>query len=539
MSQKRKNSNTTLDLLVIGGGISGATILWDATLRGLQSMLVEKADYGSGTSQATSRLIHGGLRYLVNYEFGLVRESLHERRLLARIAPHAMQPCAFLMPLYRHRSPGRLIMGTGLRIYDFLGRGRNRDLNPELHIPASQYLDRAASLALEPGIEHRGLTGSYIYYDYANRNPERLCAEFILGAKASGARALNYTRAESIEREGEVYRVELIDSLNGKKRIVFTKSIVNACGPWADLLDQKMQSKSEHNLVRSKGIHIITRKLAGDRTVILIRPNGSHMFIIPFHGKSLIGTTDTIYKDHPDNFHVTPEDVENLMQDTNQLYPMANLKWEDIVYYYGGMRPLVEDSESTKGSTYTASRKVEIENHTKSGLPGYFTVLGGKYTTSRLLAEKIIDQICEFLPGQHKACSTTNTSLPGGAYSDFQELLRELHKKYPSVDEQKILNLARRYGSQAEDIIKRKPAGIIKLDNGEIYYLEEIDAIVEQEDIRQLSDLYFRRTSMGLLGRLPETTHRQIAKRVSDRLRWKQPEVRNSNKEIKRYYKLA
>ncbi len=531
---------TTYDVVIIGGGITGAWTLWDATLRGLKALLVERNDYASGTTQATSKLIHGGLRYLKNGEIGLVRESLRERRTLARLAPHALRPEAFLFPIYRNRGIGRFKMGAALTIYDILGYDRNRGVDAEHQLPAARHLSRTETLAEESGLDFRDLKGSFVYYDYANLNPERLCVEIISAARERGARVRNYVEAGRIERQAdESYAVEINDRLSGETATVRGRTVVNAGGPWADYLDRRLTGRLDYQhktIIRSKGIHLVTRRFVHDKTVVLMKEDNTHLFVIPWRGKALIGTTDTRYDRHPDDFAVTTEDAQSVLADVNRLFPDADLALHDIEYFYGGLRPLVDDG----GSSYDASRRTEIVHHDENGHAGFFTALGGKYTTSRHLAEQLLDRICEYLPGSFSACTTEHTPLPGGDFASLTELSEDLGRRYPNVAHRKLRILAGRYGNEAFRILERADSSgeVWKLDNGELYYPEEIDYLVEHHEVENIGDLLFRRSGMGTVGRLPETVERSLVQRLGRLRGWSKPEQAAVRRKLRKRYEL-
>jgi glycerol-3-phosphate dehydrogenase len=492
-------ANGQLDLVIVGGGISGACILWDATLRGASALLLEKNDFASGTTQATSKLIHGGLRYLKNLEFGLVRESLRERRLLARLAPHALKPMPFLHPIYSGAKPGRLLMGIALWLYDLLSFDRNRGVPEHLRLPGHKWLSRSEALRAEPGLNPEGLQGAYIYYDYQNLNPERLCSDFIFSAVEKGAVAKNYVEVTGIrfDMDQQNYIVAAQDRLTKETFQWRARSVVNAAGPWADLVDRSAAESTTRKIIRSMGIHLVTRKIAGDRAVALHRKDGTHFFIIPWRNHSLIGTTDCVFEGSPDQFKIPEEQIQGLIADVSSGLA-TDLKREDVEVVYGGLRPLVEDAKSLEGGSYSASRKTEIEAHPNQ--PGFFTVLGGKYTTSRELARKAMDSICSYLAGSWRKARTEITPLRTGDY-ESQLLLKHkllLEKKY---DRTRIETLVNRYGLLAERILARHDSGDpIVLSNGEICYPEEIGFILENEGVRRVDDLLLRRTGLATAG---------------------------------------
>ena len=535
------------DLLVIGGGITGASILRDASLRGLNAVLLERGDYASGTTQATSKLIHGGLRYLKNGEIGLVRESLRERRYLARIAPHALRPEAFLFPIYRKRGVSRLAMGTALTVYDLLGLDRNRGVDHEHRLPPARFLDATTTLAEEPGLDFRELNGAYVYYDYANLNPERLCVELILAARETGAVARNYTEVRSVARQPDgSYVAHVVDGVTGESGVIRSRAVINAAGPWADALERLVTGRIDKNIVRSKGIHVVTRRFVREKTVVLMRPDGTHLFIIPWRGKSLIGTTDSSFHEHPDRLRVTTADAQRVIEDVNALFPGANLSMQDVEYFYGGLRPLVSDDSGK--SSYDASRRVEILHHDQERAPGgaqyagFFTVLGGKYTTSRHLAEQVLDQVCEYLPGSYRESRTRQTPLPGGNFSTLTELVENLEREFPHCDHRRVHVLAGRYGAIASRILamteRDRSGAVYRLANGDVYYPEEIDYLIAHEDIEHASDLFFRRSGIGTIGRAPETVERAIIDRMGRGLGWNPARKQAAICEIAARYRL-
>jgi len=528
---------TIYDVIVIGGGITGACILWDATLRGMKSLLVDKNDYASGTSQATSKLIHGGLRYLKNFEIGLVRESLRERRNLARISPHALYTMGFQIPLYDLKN--KVMMKLGMVLYNQLSYDRNQMIHLDNLIPEYRFHNREETIYEIPEIPRENLKGSYLYYDYANLNPERYTTEFIFSARSQGAIARNYTEVLNIKKTSSgTYNVELKDNLTGEVAILETKALVNSAGPWADMIESMTFAGMETKLVRSKGIHIITRKICKDTTVVLKKKNGTHLFVIPWRNKTIIGTTDTVYTDSPDALRITKKDIEELLEEVNYAYGSIQLKLEDVDFYYGGLRPLVEQEGK---STYNASRKLEIMDHAQEGFPGFYSALGGKYTTSRLLAEKLVDKIADFLPTKFSACKTETTPILGGHFSDFKSLEQDLQKEFPSEAGEKIETLVHRYGSEARTILKNYPneKEVFVLQNNEYMYAEEIAHIASREDIIFASDFYFRRSGVGVPGKPDTANNEKILSKLGEYLGWDKKRLAEEKVCIENRYKIS
>ena len=372
------------DLAVIGGGITGAGVALDAASRGLKVALVEKRDFASGTSSRSSKLIHGGLRYLEQWNFGLVRESLHERAVLSRMAPHLSKPLQFLVPVYSssERSPlgaNRLKLAAGLLLYDLLAGRQN--------IGRHRWLAKQDALRLAPALDPGGLRGAFLYYDCLT-DDARLVIEVIKAAAAHGALIANYARARGFGKtDGRVSSIQIEDMLDRASFELRATVFVNATGVWADDVSRLSDAKAAKKLRPSKGIHIVTpSEKFQNQTAVLIPSLGERrfLFVIPWHGRTVIGTTDTDYEGDLDEPLATSEEVERVLESTARAFPSAKLSGEDVISAFAGLRPLLKaDHQSTK----ELSRKEEIFED-KSGL---ITITGGKLTTWRRMAERVVD----------------------------------------------------------------------------------------------------------------------------------------------------
>ncbi len=506
------------DILIIGGGITGANVLWDATLRGYKCLLVEKSDYASGTSQATSKLIHGGLRYLKNLEFGLVRESLRERRILAKISPHAVRPLGFIVPI--HSWPERLTLFAGMELYNALSYDRNQDISEDCLIPRYLWNSKAETIYKTSPLDRTKLMGSFQYYDYANINPERHTSEFIFSAKDRGGQAFNYMEVKSITKQNSGgYTVGLLDRESDKLKLVSAKVVVNSAGPWADFVESLAGVAPEKKLVRSKGIHAVVRNICSKECIILQKRDGSHLFVIPWRDKTIIGTTDHVFDDHPENFLVKESEIISLLDEVNRTFGDTRLTLEDVDYYYGGLRPLVEDLDSDS-ETYSASRKAEVMHYEKEGYLGFFSVLGGKYTTSRSLAENLVNQISEVLPNHVVTTVSRTEPLLGGHYKSKKALAQSLERKFPKASGRKIEQIVSRYGSLSEKVLSYPSGETYLLANGERFYEEEVSYLVENEDIIHATDFYFRRSGVGTVGKMNPDDRKKLDAKLAKLLGW-------------------
>jgi glycerol-3-phosphate dehydrogenase len=375
-----------LDLLVAGGGIVGAGVARDAAMRGLGVGLVERNDFASGTSSRSSRLLHGGLRYLAQGRLGLVREASLEKRILHQIAPHLAQPLPFIFPSYRGSGWPLWQLRLGVRIYDLLCGGRN--------FGKSRGLDRAEAAVVVPGLRREGLTGAVRYYD-ALTNDARLVLDTLKSAARHDAAALNYCALREANREAGLWRCVVEDRLTGKALAVRSRTIVNATGPWAEGF-----LRSRVKLRLTKGVHIvIERRRLPVPEAVVVTEGKRILFVIPWGERVIIGTTDTDYHGTPADVQAESDDVAYLLQTVNEFFPEAALAEDNLVAAWAGVRPLIANPN---GSPSEISRSHEI----RQPEPGWWDVAGGKLTTYRLMAQQTVDQIVSCLGCRARPCRT-------------------------------------------------------------------------------------------------------------------------------------
>jgi glycerol-3-phosphate dehydrogenase len=513
------------DLLVLGGGVTGACVAREAALRGLSVALVEKHDFSHATSAASSKLIHGGLRYLRNFEVRLVRESLRERRTWARIAPHLVYPLALLIPAYAGRSDDLGKLRLGLGAYDLLGFDRNLRADRDQRIPGHRILSPAEALARQPDLPTEGLRGAALYHDCQMFSPERLALECLLSAAAAGARLANYAEALDFVREGErVVGLRVRDGLTGDEHELRGGLVVNASGPWADLLLAGLSERTALKVTRSKGVHVLTRALTREHALVASSRSG-HFFVLPWRGRSLIGTTDEAYAGEPDALRVTEADIAGLLATVNAALPAARLTRADVLHFYGGLRPLVDDP--TARSSYEASRRAEISDHAAEGGPeGLLSVLGGKWTTSRALAEKVVDLAARKLGRRLPPSTSAETPLPGGAVGNFGEFVAEARRRHPEHPPALVEHLARNYGARLGEVLHHAadPALARPLAEGLPECGAQVLHAVRAEMAVALEDIVFRRTGLGTLGHPGDAALAAAARLMGGVLGWTRAE---------------
>jgi glycerol-3-phosphate dehydrogenase len=388
------------DVLVIGGGINGLGIASDAAQRGLSVLIVEKTDWGSGTSSASSRLIHGGLRYLQYGEIDLVRESLRERGILTRQRPHLVHPIQLLIPTFAGMPTPKWMVGAGLIMYDILAR--------DPLFPHPSILSLAKTRRREPGLNAQGLSGGYIYPDAQIEFPERICVELMQEAKQAGAEVRNHSQVISLIQDGKrVTGATLRSELTGEEDQVFASLTINAAGPWLDVVNRTLSQAPPRMIGGTWGTHLILpMRPTGPQGPIYAtaKKDGRPFFLLPWDGRLLVGTTDVKFTgDNPDNLEMEAWEVDYLLAETNNLFPDAQYKESDVQEITVGIRPL---PASDKKAGAVTRRHYLVDHREKHGIEGLASIVGGKLTTYRSLAEEAVDWTLKALGKPPVECVT-------------------------------------------------------------------------------------------------------------------------------------
>ncbi len=484
-AQKREEVKSHLaskefDVLIIGGGITGAGILLDAASRGLSAALIEKEDYASGTSSRSTKLIHGGLRYLKNFEFKLVREVGKERAVVYNIAPHLVVPEKMLLPLVEGGSFGKFETGIGLWLYDKLAGVTGEDKR--------KILSKGKTLKIEPTLRNDILKGAGYYAEYRT-DDARLTLEIIKTAVQLKATTINYTAATELVYENEkVTGVNCMDTITKTLFSVKGKKIVNATGPWADELREKDKSLSKKKLQLSKGAHIVVArdKLPINNSIYFDVEGGRMIFAIPRQEITYIGTTDTKFSEDKNNPKVTRKDAQYLIDAANKMFPNKELYISDILSSWSGIRPLIYE-EGKKTAELSRKDELFISNS------GLITIAGGKLTGYRLMAKKVIDLISKQLNINHK-CTTQAIKISGGEFDTpdlVDSFILSIKSRLKSLEiaEKKAEYLVRTYGKQANSILEI-------FENEKFNYLVEAEVwfSLRYDSTINLIDFFLRRT---------------------------------------------
>jgi len=514
------------DVIVIGAGINGAGIARDAVMRGLKVLLLDKGDISAGTTSWSTRLIHGGLRYLEHREVGLVRESLKERERLLRIAPHLVRPLEFMIPIYADDKRGPRLVRLGMVAYDALSV--DKSLDHHKMFSAKEALER------EPGLTPEGLRGAAVYFDAQAEYPERLAVENALDARRRGGQVVPYAEVVELEREGNrVVGVSFEDLIDGGRHSARAPLVINAAGPWVDkVLHGSSDAEASRRIGGTKGSHIVVGRFPGaPREALYIEADdGRPYFVVPWNGLFLIGTTDRRYTGDLDEVIADESEIEYLISETNQVIPGAGLRREDVLYTYSGVRPLPHVSDGGEGGI---TRRHIIEDHAPE-IEGLLTIIGGKLTTYRSLAEQCVDKVFEKLGRSSPKCKTGKQPLPGGAMDDL-DAFRDQFVPASGLSRPAAERLVRIYGSRAVEVLDTvgdDPSLLEPLDPETGAIKAEVLFAFRVELAQNLSDLMLRRTMVGMNSKVAVGADETAAAVAVRHLNWDEERARE---EVERY----
>jgi len=582
----RRNLNRlaadTYDVLIIGGGIYGICTAWDAAQRGLSVALVEKEDFGHATSSNSLRVIHGGLRYLQHGDLRRLRQSIEERMVFMRIAPHLVHPLPFLIPTYGHALRGREILALALRINDAMGSGRNRLEDPQKCLPSGRLISKEEALTVIPGIDKRGLTGAAVVYDCQMFSSERLILAFARSAANAGAQLANYVEVFGLLRNKDrVAGVNARDRLNGAEIDIRAKVVVNCSGPWLDRVVNLGQGVLSRRLILSKAFNILINRQLISRYAVgiyakncfkdrdsLLSKQYRMLFITPWQNRSLIGTVHLPYDCDPDRCAVTEEELQAFISQLNAAYPAAAVQRRDVCFIYGGLLPM---GHHKAGEAQLVKRYRIIDHKKEDGVEGLISVMGVKFTEARHVAEKTIELVFRKLGESAPKSSAAKTLLHGGQIQCYETFLVEEGKRKPSqVSPEAFRRVLQLYGSAYPEVLKYLDSSftlaatkstICQSKKAEFSAQPAVDQSCEsslprkkgpqtgntlllraevihgirEEMAHKLTDVVFRRTSLGLAGSLDDDAVSNAASVMSDELGWDAAKMQSEVDEVKSF----
>ena len=534
--------NPSVSALVVGAGINGIGTFRDLALNGVDVLIVDRGDFCSGASAASSHMAHGGIRYLENGEFRLVREAVGERNRMIQNAPHLVKPLPTTVPMFKHFSGllnaplkflgwldkpserGSLVIKLGLMMYDaYTGAHRT--------VPRHKFRGRAESLKRWPRVNSR-IVSTAEYYDGLIRDPERLALELLLDGEANGGRALNYVSLVS----GQENHVTLRDELTGETFDVYPRLVINAAGPWIDAANA-MLGQSTRFIGGTKGSHLVLdhpelRTAIGENEFFFENKDGRIVLIFPLFDKVLIGTSD-IKIDNPDEARCTDEEVDYFIEMVARVFPDIKVGHEHIVFRFSGVRPLAS-SLARSTAQYSRDHEIQVVSGVWTGL-GFpiYSLVGGKWTSFRAFSEQVTDKALDFFGLQRKK-STEYLAIGGGKNyprtAEDEKRFLDLVKAWAGLSDERARALFDRYGTRAEviaEFLTHQPD--VLLNSRPDYSRREIAFLAQNEKVVHLDDLLLRRSMLAMLGRLTRPAVDELAQVAGDALGWnesqKQAEV--------------
>ncbi len=527
-------ASQSFDLLVVGGGIYGLAVAYDAAQRGLSVALVERGDFGGGASFNHHRTIHGGLRYLQHLDVPRARESVRERRTIARIAPHTVVPLRFAVPLYRSLTRGRLAMRAGFAIDRLIGLDRNAGVPPTHRLPGGRVVPRDVAIHEFPGLRRQGLTGAAVFYDYVTLEPDRLTFAFALAAAAHGAVLANHVEAvQPLVDSRRVTGIRARDALANREFDIAAKLTVNATGSQVDRLLEPLGIPSKIPML--KAMNLVTRREAGDAALGGRAASGRNLFLVPWRGRALFGTWESPTVCDPSDAVAHEQDVAAFVAELNEAFPALDLALNEVTLVHRGVVP----AAVAAGRVRLEGRDL-IFDHADQGVGGIVSVVGTKYTTARGVAERVTDRILAKLQRSAVACRTAAVALPGGDMHDVTTTLAEARREYDAgLPSDTLPHLVAAYGTRYREVLEdaRNRADLrVRLSPETPVIGAELTWAARHEMAATLADAVIRRTALGALGYPGDEAVDRAAAVVAPELGWAEDRRRREIDAVRAFY---
>jgi glycerol-3-phosphate dehydrogenase len=505
------------DILVIGGGIHGAFVAWDAAKRGLRTALIEKGDFGSATSQNSLKIIHGGLRYVQDGNISIIRNMIKERSNWLKIAPHLVHPFPCLLPTNGSLTRNRFIISLALQLNNLLSYDRNRFLHPQQSIPNGKWISREECHQQIPGINTGEMTGAAMWHDAQVYSTERLLISVIQSATLAGAVVANYLEATGFEqKENIINAVKVRDVISGQDFEIRASLVINCSGAWIDAVLNDIRKGSDTSFFYpSVALNLVTRKL-WDRCAIGLSSNPKFIkdksvsrlepqvfFFVPWRNFTIIGTWHLPWNKLPEKFELSEEIIQPFLDAINSTDQILQLRLDDVLHIHHGFLPMIPQNNATQKVRLVREGKI-VDHQQTDGISGLVTVLGVKYTTARLMAEKAVDLALHKLGYAYTPCQTNKSPLVGGELDSFTDFLaREINDQRDKLNPNVINHLIQNYGSQYKEILeyhKNDPTSSDQICDGTQVIKADIVHALRQEMAQTLADVIFRRTELGSAG---------------------------------------
>ena len=523
------------DVLVVGGGITGAVTAWDAAQRGLSVALLERGDFGGATSAESLKVVHGGVRYLQHLDVVRVRESSRERRALLRMAPHLVHPMPFVVPTYGHGMRGPEILGAAFVILNALTADRNRGLtDPSRRVPAAGIVSRARVLEWFPDINKEGLTGAGVFYDGQMFNPPRLVWAMVRTAARAGAAVANYCDVTALLLQGgRVTGVRVEDRLGGEKFEVRARTVVNAAGPYAEALLVRAGIRAGRSVPFSRDMALVLKRQFVDGRALALQTRyrdpsavltrgARHLFLVPWRGRTLVGVNSLIWRDEPDSLRVTESEVADFVAEIAEADPKLGLTMADVGLVMAGLLPVEKGDEQT-GDVSFGKRPLVVDNAKTDRVQGLVSAISNRYTVARGVAERAVDLVYRKLSREVRPSRTEVTRIHGADFYRFADLVREVGEALPpGVDRGIADRFARDHGSAYGEVLRlarERPELAVTIGGSDILRAEVVHA-ARSEMVCKLSDAVFGRTGLATAGDPGPAELEECADLVAGQLGW-------------------
>ncbi len=523
------------DVLVVGGGITGAATAWDAAQRGLSVALLERGDFGGATSAESLKVVHGGVRYLQHLDIVRVRESSAERRALLRMAPHLVHPMPFVVPTYGHGMRGPEILGAAFVLLNSLTADRNRGLtDPARKVPAARIVSRARVLEWFPDINKEGLTGAGVFYDGQLFNPPRLVWALVRTAARAGAAVANYCEVTALVIQGgRVIGVKAEDRLGGEQFEVRARTVVNAAGPYAEALLVRSGVRASRSVPFSRDMALVLKRRFVDGRALALQtkyrdPSAvltrgpRHLFMVPWRGRTLVGVNSLIWRDEPDRLKVTEAEVSDFVKEIAEADPKLGLTMDDVALVMAGLLP-VEKGDEEGGNVAFGKRPLVVDNAREDGVQGLVSAISNRYTVARGVAEKAVDLVYRKLGRDVRRGRTAVTRIHGADFYRFDDLVKEVVAALPDGVSPSIgERIARDHGSAYGEVLRlasERPELGATVGGTDILRAEVVHA-ARSEMVCKLSDAVFGRTGIATVGDPGGRELEECAELVGAQLGW-------------------
>ncbi len=527
----------TFDVAIVGGGIYGLIIACDASQRGLSVALIERDDFGSGSSFNHLRTIHGGLRYLQSADLARARESVRERRAIARIAPHTVKPMLFALPLYRSLARGKAAMRAGFLLDRIVSMGRNAGVSESHRLPGGRVYGRSAAVQQFPGLKRQGLTGAAVWYDYVTLEPDRLTFSWALAAHANGAVLANHVEAAALVKEGSrIVGIRAHDRVEGRAMDIAARVVVNATGGAVDSLLATIGLTSGVPML--KAMNLVTRRDAGEEALGGRSASGRNLFMVPWRERALFGTWESDRVCTAEDCRVSEQDVAAFIVDLNQAFPNLDLTLADITLIHQGVVPA-----AVHGTSVGLEGRDQVRDHSvdrAQSIDGLVSVPGTKYTTARAVAERVTDLVLRKLQRAPVESKTATTTLPGGSVGDIGYAIAAARREHDDgLPTDTVPHLIAAYGSRYQEVLelthnrpelKKRVAKGLPVVGGELLFAARREMAVT------LSDALIRRTPAGALGYPGDEATARAAEIVGAELRWSDERKRSEAAAVRDFY---